>query len=274
MAGRVRVLILGGYGTFGGRLARLLADEPRVELLIAGRSLDAARKLCASLDGDAARTPLRFDRDADVETQLRAAAPDIVVDASGPFQAYGESPYRVVEACLAHGAHYLDLADGAGFVRGIAQLDSRAKARGVFVLSGVSTFPVLTAAAVRALLPGMRRIDGIAAGIAPSPYAGVGRNVVRAILGYAGRRSLCGATGSSPPAIPSPKRGRSRSRRRGGCRSRRSRSRSWTCPTCTCSPIFGPRFVPYGRAPGRCRRRCTACSAAWRGSCGSDSCPA
>ncbi|MBP1859625.1 uncharacterized protein YbjT (DUF2867 family) [Rhizobium herbae] len=31
-AERLRILILGGYGTFGGRLARLLADEPRLLL--------------------------------------------------------------------------------------------------------------------------------------------------------------------------------------------------------------------------------------------------
>ena len=42
MIDRLRVLIVGGYGTFGGRLARLLADEPRLTLLIAGRSLRAA----------------------------------------------------------------------------------------------------------------------------------------------------------------------------------------------------------------------------------------
>src|SRR5262245_43842138 len=108
----LRVLILGGYGTFGGRLARLLADEPRVELLIAGRSLDRARAFCAKLRGAATRTPVHFDRDAYVDIQLRTIAPAVVVDASGPFQAYGTSPYRVVEACLEHGAHYLDLADG------------------------------------------------------------------------------------------------------------------------------------------------------------------
>ncbi len=34
----LKVLILGGYGTFGGRLARLLADEDRLTLIIAGRS--------------------------------------------------------------------------------------------------------------------------------------------------------------------------------------------------------------------------------------------
>ena len=37
--------------------------------------------------------PAAFDRDGDVDAQLGALAPDIVVDASGPFQAYGD-PYR------------------------------------------------------------------------------------------------------------------------------------------------------------------------------------
>jgi uncharacterized protein YbjT (DUF2867 family) len=38
-----RILILGGYGTFGGHLATLLAGDARVSLLIAGRSLSQAQ---------------------------------------------------------------------------------------------------------------------------------------------------------------------------------------------------------------------------------------
>jgi hypothetical protein len=185
--GRSRILILGGYGTFGGRLARLLSDDRRAELLIAGHSLRKAEELCATLPPGAERTAVLFERDADVDAQLRAIAPAIVVDAMGPFQAYGDSPYRIVEACLRHGAHYLDLADDPKFVRGIARFDDGAKTRGLFALSGVSTFPVLTAAAVRSLLTGIRRLDSISGGIAPSPYAGVGISVIRAIASYAGK---------------------------------------------------------------------------------------
>jgi KR domain. len=38
----MKVLILGGYGTFGGRLAQLLADESSATLIIAGRSYEKA----------------------------------------------------------------------------------------------------------------------------------------------------------------------------------------------------------------------------------------
>jgi hypothetical protein len=183
----IRILILGGYGTFGGRLAVLLADNPRLALLIAGRSLQKATEFCAALPSGAARMPLRFDRTGDVEAQLRQAAPDMIVDASGPFQAYGATPYRVVEAALTLGIDYLDLADGSDFVQGIAQFDGAARARGLFVLSGVSSFPVLTAGVVRRLAEGLQCMDSISAGIAPSPYAGVGLNVIRAISSYAGQ---------------------------------------------------------------------------------------
>jgi|GEM_PF-6992571 len=46
---RLRVLIIGGYGVFGGRLAQLLADEPRLTLIIAGRFKAKAQAFSASL---------------------------------------------------------------------------------------------------------------------------------------------------------------------------------------------------------------------------------
>jgi hypothetical protein len=182
----MKVLILGGYGTFGGRLARLLADEARLTLIIAGRSAAQAEAFCAAAPATATMVPAEFDREGDVEAQLAAHAPDIVVDASGPFQAYGD-PYRVVRAAIARGINYLDLADGSDFVKGVVQFDEAARSRGVFVITGVSSFPVLTAAVVRRLARGMARVEQISGGIAPSPYAGVGLNVIRAIAGYSGK---------------------------------------------------------------------------------------
>jgi hypothetical protein len=187
-ADRLKVLILGGYGTFGSRLAALLADEPRLTLVIAGRSRAAAERFCAELSARATVVPLAFDRDRAIEPQLCELAADVVVDASGPFQFYGPDCYRVVKAALALGIHYLDLADGSDFVGGIAQFDHAARSRGLFILVGASSFPVLTAAVIRALAHDMARLDSVVGGIAPSPHARVGRNVIRAIASYAGRQ--------------------------------------------------------------------------------------
>jgi hypothetical protein len=183
----MKILIVGGYGTFGGRLANLLADQAGLSLVIAGRSSSKAYAFRSKLVGAAATKILRFDRDGDIAAQLAAGRPDLVVDASGPFQAYGDDPYRVVKACIAEGCNYMDLADAPDFVKGIAQFDSIARERDVYLLSGVSSLPVLTAAVVRQLSRGMVRVAAIRAGITPSPHAGVGPNVIRAIAGYAGK---------------------------------------------------------------------------------------
>ena len=177
----MNILILGGYGTFGGRLAHLLAEDERLTLLLAGRSIQKAKTFCEGLPSGARKVPVFFDRNGNVEAQIREIKPDVVVDAMGPFQVYGDDPYRVVKACIAIGVDYMDLADGSDFVKGIRQFDAEAKAKDIYILSGVSSFPVLTAAVVRKLSYDMTCVNTIRGGIAPSPYAGVGLNVIRAI---------------------------------------------------------------------------------------------
>jgi hypothetical protein len=183
----LRIAILGGYGMFGARLAYLLSDARDLTIVIAGRSAAKANAVCEGLARGAARETAYFDRDADIESQLRTIAPTLVVDATGPFQAYGTDPYRVVKACLALGIDYMDFADGSEFVKGVEQFDAMACSRGVHILSGVSSFPVLTAAVVRRLSRGLQQIATITGGIAPSPFANVGPNVIRAIAGYSGK---------------------------------------------------------------------------------------
>lgn len=183
-SGAIRILILGGYGVFGGRLAVLLSNLPQATLLIAGRDLARAQDFCARYVGQTRVEPLKLDR-RELAWSLATIAPDLVVDASGPFQAYGANPYAVIEACIAARVDYLDFADAADFVFGVARFDQAAKDAGVFVMSGVSSFPVLTAAVLRKMAETID-IVSVEGGIAPSPYAGIGLNVMRAVVGYAG----------------------------------------------------------------------------------------
>ncbi|ALH82012.1 saccharopine dehydrogenase [Sphingopyxis macrogoltabida] len=180
----MKILILGGYGVFGGRLTELLSDRSDIELLICGRDLARAKDFCARYRGHPRAIPCQLDRRA-IDEALVIRKPDLVVDASGPFQDYGADRYGVVEACIAAGVDYLDFADAADFVFGIDRFDAAAQAAGVFVLSGVSSFPALTAAVLAEMAKTMdiRSVDG---GIAPSPFAGIGLNVMRAVVGYAG----------------------------------------------------------------------------------------
>lgn len=181
------VLIIGGYGFFGRRLCELLKDEAGLSLIIAGRNAERAARHCLAFAMETVQcSPLKLDRTQDLSAQI-PVRPDLIIDMSGPFQAYGDAPYRVLDYALETGADYIDIADSADFVAGIAAYDARAKAAGIFALSGLSTYPVLSAAALTHLQAGMGPITHAATGIAPSPKTGMGRSVIDAIASYAGR---------------------------------------------------------------------------------------
>ncbi len=184
----MKVLILGGYGFFGGRLVSLLSDESALTLIIAGRCADKTKNFIEAYSGASTLIPAAFDR-ADVVGYLITHQPDLVVDASGPFQIYGDDPYFVINACIAAGVPYIDLADGSEFVTGITRFDNAATDAGVFVLSGVSTCPALTSAVVTEVARDFEP-ETIRAGISPAPHAVPGLSVMRSILSYAGDEVL------------------------------------------------------------------------------------
>lgn len=175
-----RILIIGGYGGFGARLARRLAARGH-ELIVAGRSLDKARRFCAALEG---AEPTEIDRAGDIAATLAALRPDLVIDAAGPFQA---SSYAVPEACIAAAIPYVDLADARGFVGGIGALDAAARAAGVAIVTGASSVPALSGAAVRAITHDMAAVRSVEMAITASNRAGAGPSVTRAVLSYAGQ---------------------------------------------------------------------------------------
>lgn len=193
------MLLLGGYGVFGARIAMALARDSAWDVVVAGRDLSAANRF-AKVHGTRAAL---IDRDAaDLSQRIAHEHPFAVVDAAGPFQDYGGDRYRVARAAVAAGAHYLDLSDDADFTRGITALDEAAREAGVAILSGVSSVPALSSAAVAVLSEGLTRIDLIDSVILPGNRAPRGLSVVRAIVGQAGRplRVLLGGTWVDVPA--------------------------------------------------------------------------
>ncbi len=178
-----KILILGGYGVFGGRLARRLVAETDAEVVVAGRSLAKAKAFCRQHGGK----PFMLDRDGDVSGAFASLLPDIVVDAAGPFQAYGDDAYRVARAAIACGAHYLDLADDTAFVAGVSALDAEACEVGVCVLSGASSVPSISSAALDELTRGLESVALVASAILPGNRAPRGLSVVRSIVGQVGQ---------------------------------------------------------------------------------------
>ena len=179
--GPLRVMIVGAAGVFGRRLAEQLVLEPGIVVILAGRTARKLAKLCAELGGSIETAVL--DRDHVSPADLRRLGAQVVVDAAGPFQ---NSHTALIRAAIEAGCHYADFADGRAFVRGIRRFDA-ARAHNVAVLSGASSTPALSHAALDRLTHGWTAINFIRVAICPGNRTPRGLSVVRAILSYAGQ---------------------------------------------------------------------------------------
>lgn len=174
-----RILVIGGYGGFGGRISRRLSLAGH-EVIVAGRSLAKAEAFCAAHPG---LLPAQMRR-KDIIEGLAQLQPAVVVDASGPFQ---EMDLAVPCAAVAAGVHYCDIADSTAFVTAISALDAEAKAAGVAVLSGASSVPALSGAVVRDLAEGLDSVAQVRMAISASNRATAGGSVAAAIVGQIGQ---------------------------------------------------------------------------------------
>jgi hypothetical protein len=179
----MKVLILGGYGNFGKRIAHLLTRKG-VAVIVAGRDGAKAAALANVLPPKLVDMAV-FDAKSDLLARLEILKPLVVINTCGPFQ---NADYGIARACIAGGAHYIDLADGRDFVTGITQLDAYSKERNVAVISGASTVPALSAAVIERFLPQFSAIDSLTFGIAPGQKAERGFATTQAILSYVGKK--------------------------------------------------------------------------------------
>ncbi len=181
------VLVIGGTGTFGSRVCRLLTAEPGFRVVVASRSLAKATAQVQALQSAHPAAELaaqRLDIEAGLDQGLQSSGADLVIHTAGPFQG---QDYRVARACIERGMHYVDLADGRRFVSGIGSLDGPARAANVLLAAGASTVPALSAAVVDHLACGLVALESIDTGVTPGNRVERGASLINAILGYVGR---------------------------------------------------------------------------------------
>jgi saccharopine dehydrogenase-like NADP-dependent oxidoreductase len=175
----MRVVVVGGAGNFGARIVRALHGDPTIELVVAGRrkvsvpGAEEVRSVLIDIDG------------AEFAQAVKDLSPGLIIHCVGPFQG---QDYRVANAALAAGAHYLDLADGRRFIADfVAAVNEQAVKVGRVAISGASTLPALSSAAVEELQEGMSSIDSIEVTIAPGQRAPRGKATLEAVFSYLGR---------------------------------------------------------------------------------------
>ena len=180
----MRVLIVGGYGNFGSYIARSLARNESIRLLIAGRSEARALAFARSLETVHPAEAHVFDIAGNIGEALKRIAPQLVIHTAGPFQT---QDHRVAQSCIGQGCHYIDLADAREFVVTIDRLDREAQARGVLVVSGASSVPCLSAAVIDAYLPAFARLKAVDYGISAAQQTNRGIATTSAVLSYVGK---------------------------------------------------------------------------------------
>jgi Saccharopine dehydrogenase NADP binding domain len=178
-----KVLILGGYGNFGKRIAYLLTEQ-NIPVILAGRSRAKAEHAASVLPKHLTEIAV-FDAQKNLSDALPQLKPTVVINTCGPFQT---SDYTIAKQCIAHKTHCIDLADGRDFVTGITALDDEARRQGVAIISGASTVPALTSAVIEHYLPDFSTLESLQFGIAPGQKAERGLATTQAILGYVGKR--------------------------------------------------------------------------------------
>jgi saccharopine dehydrogenase-like NADP-dependent oxidoreductase len=177
----VKTIVLGGYGNFGTRICRALANSPAIKLVVAGRDLAKATALAQECGAEAAAIDIN---DPNLTQRLLDLGAGLVIHTAGPFQAQG---YAVALAVAAAGAHYIDLADGRRFVCDFpAALDAAFRRQQRIAITGASTVPALSSAVVDYLADGWTSMVEIDFCIAPAQTAPRGVATMAAVLSYCG----------------------------------------------------------------------------------------
>ncbi|MEO5764958.1 MAG: saccharopine dehydrogenase NADP-binding domain-containing protein, partial [Casimicrobiaceae bacterium] len=183
-----RVIVLGGYGHLGGRIAQSLAGDDGIEVVVAGRDAARAAEVAAAIARECGRRVEFAAIDVlsgEIVPRLRQLEPALVIHNGGPFQA---RDHAVARAALTVGAHYVDLAEARPFVCGIRSIDDAARARDRLVVSGASSLPGISSAVVDAFAHEFDALTSIDFGISPGNRTPKARATVAAVTSCVGKQ--------------------------------------------------------------------------------------
>jgi saccharopine dehydrogenase-like NADP-dependent oxidoreductase len=175
---RKKVIILGGYGTFGSLITDQLAKSD-VNIVVVGRDAKKGNAFTGEMRCKFASCDTR-DKSA-----LRKVIAEafLVINATGPFQ---KADFSIPEICIDEHCHYIDIADGREYVSGFSVLDERAKHSSVFACTGASTAPAVTSVIVNELQKQIQEIASIKSAMNPGNRNQAGLSTIKSILSYVG----------------------------------------------------------------------------------------
>jgi hypothetical protein len=172
-----KIVVLGGYGTFGSLISEQLVDSANV--VIAGRDRERGQKYADSIRANYVLCNAKDKK----SLQKAVSGAYIVINASGPFL---PKDYSIPQTCIGENCHYIDLADDREYVREFYQLDELAKERGIFACTGASTTPAVTYALVFELSSQFSHVHSIKIYLSAGNKNKPGISTFESILSYVG----------------------------------------------------------------------------------------
>jgi short subunit dehydrogenase-like uncharacterized protein len=176
------VLLLGAAGSSGRLIAADLAARG-LSVRLAGRRRGPLKDLARALAAEGATTDVRTIDLGDAASLAEAiAGVGVVLSTIGPF---ARQAGPVIDACLAAGVSYVDIANEWAAVRGLLDRDEQARAHAVALVTGAGFGPAATETLVLRLVGQMGAVPGlvrVAAAAAVTGHSDGVRQTVRESL--------------------------------------------------------------------------------------------
>ena len=144
------ILIAGGYGAVGSKIARQLAESSANHVIIAGRSLEKARPVANAIGAQARRIDLNQSESWDAALQ----------DVDLVLACIDQQDTAFLQTLAARGIDYIDVTAGDGFFRKAETLDTA-----TVVALSVGLAPGLSNMLATAATDGMDDVDSIEIGL-------------------------------------------------------------------------------------------------------------
>jgi saccharopine dehydrogenase (NAD+, L-lysine forming) len=147
------IVVVGGYGVVGRRIASRLAPEFPGRVVIAGRDERKAASVCRELGHDTRARRIDVNDSASVASALDGAGTVMTCVAQREF--------HVLRAAIARGLAYTDIAPRLAFWQGAQEMDSMARRTGAHVVLGAGLSPGISNMMAAQLAERLGRVDRV-----------------------------------------------------------------------------------------------------------------
>ena len=172
------VLIIGGTGRIGDRIAQDIATYTPAEITIAGRSRAAQLPAWVEEGENTAKKMRAIALDLTNKEKLKKAiaSHNLVIHCAGPFRYRDAS---VLQTCIELGVNYIDVSDDPSFVRLVLARKKAAEAAGVTAIVSTGVFPGISNSMALQGVEQLDSADSIKIGYVVAGSGGAGLTVMR-----------------------------------------------------------------------------------------------